>query len=40
MLSNLVRVQLVVFVCDVLQSWSAHMMKTNWEEDAIYEIEQ
>lgn len=40
MLSDLVRVQSVVFVCNVLLPRNAHLIKANWDEDAIYEIEQ
>ncbi len=37
--SDLVRVQLVVFFRDVLKSRNVHLIKANWDEDAIYEIE-
>ncbi len=40
MLSDLVRVQPVVFFRDVLQPRNVHLIKANWDEDAIYEIEQ
>lgn len=33
-------VQPVVFVRDVLQPRNAHLIKANWDEDAIYKIEQ
>jgi len=38
--SDLVRVQLVVFFRNVLKSRNVHLIKANWDEDAIYEIEQ
>ncbi|CAM6015620.1 unnamed protein product [Sphagnum balticum] len=40
MLSDLVCVQHVVFFRNVLQPWNVHLIKVNWDEDAIYEIEQ
>jgi hypothetical protein len=36
--SNVVRVQPVVFARNVLQPRSVHLMKVNWDEDAIYKI--
>jgi hypothetical protein len=38
--SDLVRVQPVVFFRDVLQPRNVHLIRANWDEDAIYEIEQ
>ncbi len=38
--SDLVRVQPVVFFRNVLQPRNVHLIKANWDEDAIYEIEQ
>jgi hypothetical protein len=38
--SDLVRVQPVMFFHDVLQPRNVHLIKANWDEDAIYEIEQ
>jgi hypothetical protein len=38
--SDLVRVQPVMFFRDVLQPRKVHLIKANWDEDAIYEIEQ
>jgi len=38
--SDLVRLQPVMFFCDVLQPRNVHMIKANWDEDAIYQIEQ
>jgi len=37
--SDLVRVQPVMFFRDVLQPRKVHLIKANWDEDAIYEIE-
>jgi len=39
MSSDLVRLQLVMFFRDVLQPRNVHLIKANWDEDAIYEIE-
>jgi hypothetical protein len=39
MSSDLVRVQPVMFFRDVLQPRKVHLIKANWDEDAIYEIE-
>lgn len=38
--SDLVRVHPIVFVRDVLQPCNAKLVKTNWDEDTIYEIEE
>ncbi|KAH9558971.1 hypothetical protein CY35_06G034900 [Sphagnum magellanicum] len=40
MSSNLIRVQPVVFFRDVLEPRNVHLIKANWDEDAIYEVEQ
>ncbi len=40
MSSDLIRVQPVMFFRDVLQPRKVHLIKANWDEDAIYEIEQ
>ncbi|CAK9203644.1 unnamed protein product [Sphagnum troendelagicum] len=40
MSSDLIRVQLVVFFRNILESRNVHLIKANWDEDAIYEIEQ
>jgi hypothetical protein len=37
---DLIHVQLIMFVCDVLWPRSAHLIKANWDEDAIYKIKQ
>jgi hypothetical protein len=37
---DFVRVQPVVFFRDVLQPRNVHLIKANWDKDAIYEIEQ
>jgi len=38
--SDLVRLQPVMFFRDVLQLHNVHLIIANWDEDAIYEIEQ
>jgi hypothetical protein len=40
MSSDLVRVQPVVFFRNILQPRNVHLIKANWNEDDIYEIEQ
>jgi len=38
--SDLVHVQPVMFFRDILQPHNVHLIKANWDKDAIYEIEQ